>query len=117
MLRPVVMETQQYCRCRWLIVGVLVCQPVSLCLLIIRDAQIADIRRCWALTHVHRGFFFLFSLEKKLLTCTALHVQKEEAGVGAVQALTTSSTSGQMCVVISAHASDPGPFRSLYQVD
>lgn len=58
------METQQYCQCRWLIVGVLVCQPVSLCLLIIRDAQIADIRRRWALTHVHRGFFSLFSLEK-----------------------------------------------------
>lgn len=110
------METQQYCQCRWLIVGVLVCQPVSLCLLIIRDAQIADIRRRWALTHVHRGVFFC-SVWKKAPHMHRVHVQKEEAGVGAVQALTTSSTSGQMCVVISAHASDPGPFRSLYQVD
>lgn len=51
MLWPVVMETQQYCQCRWFIVGVLVCQPVSLCLLIIRDTRITDILHCKAMTH------------------------------------------------------------------
>lgn len=57
MLWPVVMETQQYCQCRWFIVGVLVCQPVSLCLLIIRDTQITDILHRRAMTHVHHFSF------------------------------------------------------------
>lgn len=74
MLWPVVMETQQYCQCRWFIVGVLVCQPVSLCLLIIRDTQITDIPRRKAMTHVHD--FFLFRLEKNT-RMHRVHVQDE----------------------------------------
>lgn len=42
--------------------GVLVCQPVSLCLLIIRDTQITDSLHHKAMTHAL--LFFLFSLEK-----------------------------------------------------
>lgn len=43
--------------------GVLVCQPVSLCLLIIRDTQITDSLHHRAMTHAH--LFFSFSVWKK----------------------------------------------------
>lgn len=76
------METLQYCPCRWFIAGVLVCQPVSLCLLIIRDTQITDILHRKAMTHVHR---FSFQSGKKY--SHALHARAGgDTHVGAIQA-------------------------------
>lgn len=75
MLWRVVMETQQHCQCRWFIVGVLVCQPVSLCLLIIRDTQITDILHHKAMTHVHPFSFSLW--KKKKSSCAHMHMQDE----------------------------------------
>lgn len=55
--------------------GVLVCQPVSLCLLIIRDTQITDSLHHKAMTHAH--LFFPFQSGKRKIVRRA-HVRAQD---------------------------------------
>lgn len=73
--------------------GVLVCQPVSLCLLIIRDTQITDSLHHKAMTHVH-PFFPFQSGKRKIVRWAHVRAQDEQfrrtsifksAGLGAYE--------------------------------
>lgn len=57
--------------------GVLVCQPVSLCLLIIRDTQITDSLHHKAMTHVHLFFSPLQSGKREIVRWAHVRVQDE----------------------------------------